>query len=243
MGTSPLTCPPETTVREAARMMDARHISSICITEGDVLRGIATIRDMSGKVVGGGLALETSITEIMTATPLTLPPSAIGSDVLHMMMEKRIGHVPITEGARLVGMVTQTDLTRFQAMTSAELVSEIAHAESAEAKARVTARIPQLLVQFVAGGSRHEVTTRLITDIADTATRRLLALAEDRLGPPPVPYLWAACGSQGRQEQTGVSDQDNVLILSDAFSEAMRPYFAALAAEVTKGLDTCGYIF
>lgn len=243
MARETLTCAPDATVQQAARMMQERHVSSICITDGATLKGIATIRDLSGKVVGGGLPLDTAITQVMTADPQTLPPSAIGSDVLHMMMERRIGHVPITQGGALIGMVTQTDLTRFQAMSSAELVSGIASAADAEAMAQVTARIPQLLVQLVAGGNRHEVVTRLITDVADTATRRLLALAEARLGPPPVPYAWAACGSQGRQEQTGVSDQDNVLILHDDFTEAMRPWFTALADEVTRGLDTCGYVF
>lgn len=243
MAPAPLTCPPHTPVRDAAQLMHSRHISSVCITEGKVLRGIATIRDISGKVVGGGLPYDTPLSEIMTADPLTLPPSAIGSDVLHMMMERRIGHVPVVEAGKLVGMVTQTDLTRFQAMTSAELVSELAFAKTPEAMARVTARIPQLLVQLVAGGNRHEVVTRLITDIADTATRRLLTLTEGELGAPPVPYLWAACGSQGRQEQTGVSDQDNVLILHDDFTEDMRPYFADLARIVTDGLNTCGYVY
>ncbi len=243
MARDPLTCPPATTVQEAAQLMQARHVSSICVTEGQTLRGIATVRDLSGKVVARGLPYATPITRVMTADPLTLPPSAIGSDVLHMMMERRIGHIPVTRDGHLLGMVTQTDLTRFQAMTSAELVREIAQAGDAVAMARVTARIPRLLVQLVASGTRHEVTTRLITDIADTATRRLLVLAEEKLGPAPVPYLWAACGSQGRQEQTGVSDQDNVLILSDDFTEAMRPYFSALAAEVTAGLDACGYVY
>ena len=98
-------------------------------------------------------------------------------------------------------------------------------------------------MQLVAGGNRHEVVTRLITDIADTATRRLLALAEDQLGKPPVPYLWAACGSQGRQEQTGVSDQDNVLILSDEVTDDQMPYFEALATFVCDGLNTCGYVY
>ncbi|ASP21182.1 inosine 5'-monophosphate dehydrogenase [Antarctobacter heliothermus] len=243
MAPAPLTCPPHTPVRDAAQLMHSRHISSVCITEGKVLRGIATIRDISGKVVGGGLPYDTPLSEIMTADPLTLPPSAIGSDVLHMMMERRIGHVPVVDGGNLVGMVTQTDLTRFQAMTSAELVSELAHARTPQDMARVTTRIPQLLVQLVAGGNRHEVVTRLITDIADTATRRLLALAEAELGAPPVPYLWAACGSQGRQEQTGVSDQDNVLFLHDDFTEDMRPYFEGLAKIVTDGLNTCGYVY
>ncbi len=243
MARTPLTCAPGDTVQQAAQMMAEKHVSSICITEGDMLKGIATIRDLSGKVVARALPYDTPVADVMTPDPVSLAPSAIGSDVLHMMMERRIGHVPVCEAGRLVGMVTQTDLTRFQAMTSAELVSEIAHAADAEAMAKVTARIPDLLVQLVAGGNRHEVVTRLITDIADTATRRLLALAEAALGPAPVPYLWLACGSQGRQEQTGVSDQDNCLILSDAATEADMAYFADLAKIVCDGLDRCGYVY
>ncbi|MCB2119643.1 MAG: histidine kinase, partial [Rhodobacteraceae bacterium] len=63
------------------------------------------------------------------------------------------------------------------------------------------------------------------------------------LGPPPVPYLWLACGSQGRQEQTGVSDQDNCLMLDDAATDGDMAYFHALAESVSKGLDACGYVF
>jgi CBS domain-containing protein len=243
MSGTPLTCAPDTAVRTAATRMAERHVSSICVTEGDSLRGIVTIRDLSGKVVAGGLPPETPVSSVMTPDPVSLPPSALGTDVLHMMMERRIGHVPVCDGTRLLGIVTQTDLTRFQATSSADLVAEIAVASDAAAMARVTARIPHLLAQLVAAGNRHEIVTRLITDIADAATRRLLALAETRLGPPPVPYLWLACGSQGRQEQTGVSDQDNCLILDDAATDAQDSYFAELADFVCTGLDACGYVF
>jgi CBS domain-containing protein len=223
--------------------MRDRHISSICVLSGDQLAGIVTLRDISGKIVASGLSGDTPVSQIMTADPVTLSPSAIGSDVLHAMMERRIGHIPILDAGRLVGIVTQTDLTRFQAVSSAELVSRLANAETPQAMALVTKEIPSLLVQLVAGGNRHEVTTRLITDIADTATRRLLALAEAKLGPAPVPYLWLACGSQGRQEQTGVSDQDNCLILDDSVTEDQMPYYAELAKFVCDGLDTCGYVY
>ena len=241
MTRDPVTCSPETSVQGAAKTMAGRPVSSICVTDADRFAGIATLRDLSGKVVAGALPHDTPVRTVMTPEPLSLPPSAIGSDVLHMRMERRIGHVPVCVGDRRVGIVTQTDLTRFQAMTSAELVSEIARAGSAAATARASARIPQLLVQLVAGGNRHEVVTRLITDIADTATRRLLTLAEQTLGAPPVPYLWLACGSQGRQEQTGISDQDNCLMLDDRVTEAQMPYFAALADFVCAGLDEAGY--
>lgn len=245
MAPDPLTCKPEATVQDAARKMRENGVSSLCVTAPKkALLGIVTTRDLSGKVLAEALSVTTPISAVMTPDPITLAPSAIGSDVLHLMMERRIGHVPIVEAGKLVGIVTQTDLTRFQAISSGELIREIAHADSAEAMARVTARIPRLLVQLVAGGNRHEVVTRLITDIADTATRRLLALAEEKLGPPPVPYLWLACGSQGRQEQTGVSDQDNCIILDDAVTDADRDgYFADLAGFVCDGLNTCGYVY
>lgn len=244
MAPHPITCPPETTAQDAAKLMRDHRISSICVTVGDELAGIITTRDLSGKVLAEGLPVATPLTALMSAPPVTLAPNAIGSDVLHLMMERRIGHVPIVDAGRLVGIVTQTDLTRFQAISSAELVSELAHAASAKDMADVTARIPQLLVQLVAGGNRHEVVTRLITDISDTATRRLLALGEQKLGPAPVPYLWLACGSQGRQEQTGVSDQDNCLFLDDSVTDEQRTgYFAELAKFVCDGLDTCGYVY
>ncbi len=243
MARDPATCPPDTGIRQAAQMMRDKGISSLCITEADKLLGIATLRDIAGKFVADDMPATTPISGIMTPNPVTLAPSDIGSDVLHLMMEKGIGHIPISNGGRLVGIVTQTDLTHFQAVSSAELVRRIAQAQSAKAMAAATAEIPQLLVQLVAGGNRHEVVTRLITDIADTATRRLLALAEDKLGPPPVPYLWLACGSQGRQEQTGVSDQDNCLMLDDSVTQDDLPYFDALAKFVSDGLDTCGYFY
>ncbi|MCW9043864.1 MAG: DUF294 nucleotidyltransferase-like domain-containing protein [Pseudopelagicola sp.] len=244
MAHSPVSCRADTTAQDAATLMRDKRISSVCICdENDALTGILTTRDLSGKVLANALPVATPIGDVMTADPVTLAPSAIGSDVLHVMMERGISHIPIVETGKLVGMVTQTDLTRFQAVSSAELVSEIAQAKTPQQMAKVTARIPKLLVQLVAGGNRHEVVTRLITDIADTATRRLLALAEAKLGPAPAPYLWLACGSQGRQEQTGVSDQDNCLVLHDSVTEADMAYFRDLATFVCDGLNTCGYVY
>jgi CBS domain-containing protein len=243
MAPSPVTCAPRTPLVDAARLMRDRRISCLCVTEDDRLVGIVTVRDLTNRALAAALPIDTPVAEVMTPHPVTLPSSAIGSDVLHTMMERHLGHLPIVDGNTLVGIVTQTDLTRFQATTSARLVSDVAGAATAGDLARSTAEIPRLLVQLVASGNRHEVVTRLITDISDAVTRRLLRLAEEDLGPPPVPYLWLACGSQGRQEQTGVSDQDNCLILDDAVTDADMPYFEALARSVSDGLDAAGYVY
>ena len=243
MVANPVSCDPDTPIIEAATLMTKHRVSCLCITQGDALVGIVTLRDLVGKALALGSDTSAAVSTVMTPAPRYLAPTAIGSDVLHMMMEYRLGHLPIVEADRLVGIVTQTDLIRFQATTAAGLVADAARATTPDALAKVTARIPELLVQLVASGNRHDVVTRMITDVADVVTRRLLALAEVKLGPAPARYLWLACGSQGRQEQTGVSDQDNCLILEDGVTDLDRAYFAKLATFVTDGLNTCGYVY
>ena len=243
MARKPVTVGPDESIRTAAAKMRDAHVSSLGIVEDGVFQGIVTTRDMTNKVLAIGLDPSSPVAGIMTRDPITLTPEDLGSDILHIMLERRIGHLPIVEGSRLVGMVTQTDLTRFAAVSSASLVRDAATAETVGEMAAVTARIPALLVQLVGSNNSHEVVTRLITDIADTVTRRLLKLAEAELGPAPVPYLWLACGSQGRQEQTGVSDQDNCIMIDDAVTPQDMPYFAALAKFVSDGLDAAGYFY
>ncbi|MCY4167447.1 MAG: DUF294 nucleotidyltransferase-like domain-containing protein [Rhodobacter sp.] len=243
MTESPSTCPPEAKAVDAARQMRDGRFSSICVTDASRrLIGIVTLRDLSGRVLAEGLSNDTPVASVMTPDPLTLPPDAIGSDVLNLMMERDIGHIPVTSDGELRGIVTQTDLTRRQAMNSSYLVGEIARAASADAIARLTARIPELLAQLVGSGSRHDMVTRLVTDVADAVTRRLIVLAQEALGTPPVPFLWLACGSQGRREQTGTSDQDNCLIIGDAATADDMTYFTAFAKSVTDGLDAAGYV-
>ncbi|MFN4204027.1 MAG: DUF294 nucleotidyltransferase-like domain-containing protein [Tabrizicola sp.] len=240
---APISVPPGTTIRAAAEKMREAHISCLAITEDEQLVGIVTARDFVNKVLAQGLDPEAPVRSVMATDPMVLTPDSLGSDVLNRMLEHRIGHLPVVDDGRLVGMITQTDLVRFQAVSSALLVRDAATALTVADLAETTARIPRLLVQLVGGGSAHEVVTRLITDIADTVTRRLLAMAEAELGPAPVPYLWLACGSQGRQEQTGVSDQDNCLMIDDAATDADMGYFARLARIVSDGLNACGYVY
>ena len=244
MSKPPVTCRPSDTVGDAARIMRDRMVSSLGVVEAERFVGLVTVRDMATRLIAEGLdPAITPVSNIMTRDPTGLPETALGSDVLQIMLEQKVGYLPIVDGQRLVGMVTQTDLTRFQAVSAALIVRDLATAETVEDMRANTARIPQLLVQLVGGNNPHEVVTRLITDVADTVTRRLLLLAERQLGPPPVPYLWLACGSQGRQEQTGVSDQDNCIFIDDSVTPGDMPYFAGLARFVSEHLNECGYIF
>jgi CBS domain-containing protein len=152
---------PDQPIAAAPRMMRDAHASSLGVVQGDRFLGMVTPRDLTNKVLAGGMDPGKPVSLVMTRDPVSLAPSALGSDILHIMLERRIGHLPVVEDGRLVGMVTQTDLTRFQAASSAGLVRDAAIAETVDEMAAVTARIPQLLVQLVGGHNAHSWTMPL----------------------------------------------------------------------------------
>ena len=81
--------------------------------------------------------------------------------------------------------------------------------------------------------------TAAIAEVNDALTRRLLSLAEARVGRPPGDYAWLALGSHGRGEQVLSSDQDSALAYAQD-SEHGRAYFGELAALVVQALARAG---
>jgi CBS domain-containing protein len=244
MTAEPLTIAPDAPVRAAARIIRDRDISCLPVCAEGRLAGILTTGDLADRVIAEGLGADTPVGAVMTPDPMSVESAAIGYDALVAMTERGISHLPVVDSGRLVGILTSTNLVRRQAVSAVFLVADIAKKTDFAGFAEVTARIPTLLAQLVGAGVTAYDVGRIVTSIADALTRRLLALGVERLGPAPVPWLWAACGSQGRREQTGVSDQDNVLILADAYDPAEHgAYFTELAKYVSDGLDAAGYFY
>ena len=240
----PVTIARDASLRTAARRMREHGISCLLVTEGESLAGILTSRDLRDRVVAEAVDYDTPVDKVMTPEPVTLPADSLAFDALLTMTERNISHLPVTDEGRPVGMITSTDLVRRQANSAVYLVADIHKQRTTEGLAKAVAQIPQLLVSLVDSGATADNIGHIVTSICDATTTRLLQMAEAEFGPPPVPYAWLASGSQARQEQTGVSDQDNCLVMDDAFDEAEHgPYFEALAKYVCDGLDACGYIY
>src|SRR5690606_6030259 len=82
------------------------------------------------------------------------------------------------------------------------------------------------------------------SSIGRSFIQQLLDLAQEELGPPPIPYCFMVMGSMAREEQLIVTDQDNALILDDSFDAAAHDeYFMKLATFVSDGLAACGYAY
>src|SRR6516164_2959248 len=109
----PATLPPSATVRDACRCMRDRRIGAVLVTEGDHrLLGIFTGRDAVHRVLAQGKsAARTKLAEVMTSDPATIPPGRTAIEALRLMENGRYRHVPITDGGKVVGIVSRFDFS------------------------------------------------------------------------------------------------------------------------------------
>jgi CBS domain-containing protein len=244
IGREPITEPPTTSICDVARRMSEHRVSSMLITEGEQLVGIVTDRDLRNRVIARKVDCNRPVSDVMTPDPMAVEVGDFAFEAMLLMARKNIHHLPVVDGDTVAGMITATDLTERQAASAVYLVGDIYKQTSIERMREATAKIPQLLVSLAGGGATAQSIGHVITALGDAVTTRLLQLTEEHLGPPPVPYAWVAAGSQARNEQTARSDQDNCLLLDDAYDEAQHgDYFRELSKRVCDGLDACGYVY
>lgn len=240
----PITLPPQTSIRAAAEVMRDKRVSSVLIVEQDHLFGLITDRDLRNRVIASGLDTSRPIMDIATLAPMSIDVQNPAFDALLLMARHNIHHVPVLDGQHIAGMITATDLTEQHSTSAVYLAGEIYKQTGVEGLQASAAKIKRLQQNLAAAEASAYSTGHIITAITDAITSRLLQLAELRLGPPPVDYVWVAAGSQARNEQTAKSDQDNCLVLDDTYDEtAHGAYFRELAQFVCDGLDACGYIY
>jgi CBS domain-containing protein len=243
VGRAPVCTSPQTSIREAARQMTEQRVSALLVVDAGSLLGIVTDRDLRSRCLAAGLSDQLPISAIMTADPCTLPPDAPGFAALLEMTRRGIHHLPVAEPGKLHGLISSTDLLRAQGVSSIHLADRIRRAGDLGELAGLAGELPELWLNLARRGEGAAVLGHIVSGIADSIASRLLQLAEQRRGPPPVAYAWIAFGSQGRQELTLHSDQDNALIFDDGYvAERHEDYFAGLAGDVCDGLAACGFM-
>ncbi len=240
----PVTVPPSATILDTARTMRDQRVSSVMLLEQDHLFGLVTDRDLRNRALAAGLDPATPICEIATVAPITVDIERPAFEALLLMARQNVHHVPVLDGQRVAGMITATDLNEQHSTSAIYLASEIYRQSTVEGLAAAAGRVKQLQRNLAAAGASAYSTGHIVTAITDAITTRLLQLGEAALGPPPVDYAWVAAGSQARSEQTARSDQDNCLVLDDAYDESRDGgYFKALANFVNDGMNTSGYVY
>jgi len=104
---------PETSVFEALQVMAEKNVGALVVLEGAELRGIFSERDYARKVIlHGKSSKDTPVCEIMTEKVDCVSPSHSVRDCMARMTDKHIRHLPVTEGGRVIGLISIGDVVK-----------------------------------------------------------------------------------------------------------------------------------
>lgn len=237
----PVFCPPELSLRAVAELMSEHQTGLVLIRAATgAAAGSITEGDLR-RLVAAGASADDPSGRAMSALPVSLPRDAHVYEALRLMEQRGLQQIAVVdEAGEIRGLVSYRDLLPFRDYGPLALTREIEQASTPEEVVTLCRRVPALAQGLLEAGARPQSATHLISGVCNAAATRLLALGEAALGPAPVPYTFLLLGSQGRQEMTLASDQDNALL----YREPPEPEADARAREylLQLGRFACGWL-
>jgi CBS domain-containing protein len=243
------TCPMDTPVNQAARKMSRSKASAILVKDDSrQITGIVTDADLREKILAQGLPSDTPVSGIMSSPVITISADSQVFEAFLTMIGKDKRHLAVCgESGDISGIITEKDLITAQTKASYLLLKSITSARTMDDLENIHTRLCHMLLDPIRNGLNPEVITRLITTFSDAILNKIMAFSLKEVGPAPCKFVFLTMGSEGREEQTLVSDQDNAIVYedpsSDADADTAADYFTRLADLVCTRLDTAGYRF
>ncbi|HYN38736.1 MAG TPA: putative nucleotidyltransferase substrate binding domain-containing protein, partial [Rhodospirillales bacterium] len=231
----PVFVPPETTIREATRLMQAREVSAVLVRRGNET-GIFTDRDVRERSLLMGLPDSTPIGDLGSYDLCTIDREDFLFNALVLMTERAIRHVVVTRGGEIEGIFGQADLLGYLANSSYVIASKLDRARNRSDLDAASASIPHLVRSLFGRGVKPRYIARIVTDL----NRKLFRRVFEQTTPPALHegVCLMVMGSEGRGEQLLRTDQDNGLIFRAEPSNGER---LEIAAPFSRTLIELGY--
>ena len=243
---SPISVAPEMPLRNALERMSKEGVGSLVIAGEDRKPvGVFTRSDLLDRVLLADLPQTAPISQAMSPAPFMLAEQATAYDAMLAMATHGIRHVLVTDAeGKLTGVVSERDLFALQRVGLRQIRHAIESAKDVESLQQSAADVRQLSFNMLAQGIGAEQLTQFISALNDALTRRVIQLNLENHNFEGIEWAWLAFGSEGRDEQTFSTDQDNgiVFVSSDeTLLEGLRQRFLVFALDVNKDLDRCGF--
>ncbi len=241
---TPVTCEAQTPLQDALGRMQALRIGSMLVVDAaGAPVGILTRSDILERITLPQLPLSTPIGQVMVQPVFTLTHQHTAQDAALLMSSRGIRHVPVTRAGRAVGVVSERDLFALQRLSLKQVSSGLRNAPDVQTLLAGSHEIRRLARALLGQGVQAQQLTSLISHLNDVLTSRLVEIMANQHGLDLNAGCWIALGSEGRNEQTIATDQDNALILAepDGGPAPDKAPWLAFARDVNEALDACGY--
>ena len=241
-------CGMHNSIRKTAEYMKKHQSGAVLLTtEKGECAGIVTDYDFRERVVAAGLDSELPSFKIMSAPVESINDGALIFEALLSMQEKKVNFLAVKDNTgEIINVISVETLINMFQHTSSFIINEIKNSADIESIALIRKRIPGMIKALIDSGSNAKNITAVVSKISDIITHKVITMAISELGEPPVKFSFLALGSEGREEQTLVTDQDNAIIYDDFSGKGMsdkqvEDYFEKLSVKICDALNFIGY--
>ena len=126
---------PNAMVFDAIQLMDEKNVGALPVVDSKTLVGVISERDYTRKIiVKGRSSKDTPVSDIMTKELLTVNPGDSVADCMRIMTEKRVRHLPVLEGTKLVGILSIGDVVNWLISAQQAMIDNFERYSLAEIK-------------------------------------------------------------------------------------------------------------
>ena len=242
-------CPACTPIQEVARRMAAARTSCYFITDDALGHIIGYVTDITlrDKVVAGLVDARQPVATIVDAPIVSISTKAFVYEAILLMFRTKTRYLLVETGGEYVGFLSRTKLlTDDQAQSPFIFIQSVKLAQAVPELKRRWEQVPEMVYQLLNRGVKSEIVNQVITTVSDTIALKVIEGAIAELGPPPAKFVYMVLGSEGRKEQTLLTDQDNAIIYEDKANEQreiVRAYFLQFAEIVSDRLNDIGFSY
>lgn len=249
-----LACGPDLSIKEAAKKMTEKKVSSIVIVDDSGFPvGMVTDKDLRKEVVAKGISTDLGISEIMSSPVLTRKPEASFSELYLTMIKNRLHHLVLTEDGTdqsvVNGILSDHDVLLSMGNSPAVLIHALMNTQKPKEMAEIRDRAEDMLRYYLENEVAMDFVASVMTEINDVIIRQAVTLAKSSLekdfpGFGNIKFCFLSLGSEGREEQLLRTDQDNALVYEDVDQdkkERAQDYFIQLGTAIVEVLLTCGF--
>jgi CBS domain-containing protein len=107
------TTTPAASVFDALKMMAEKNVGALVVMEGEKVVGLVTERDYARKIIlMARSSKETPVRDVMSSPVVCVRPHQTNEECMALMTEKRLRHLPVIEGGKLIGLISIGDLVK-----------------------------------------------------------------------------------------------------------------------------------
>ncbi len=236
--------PSSQSIGDVAAVMATRGIGSVLVGSPETVEGIVTHTDLVVRGVATRMTPDTPVTQVMTPAPRTIDDTVSVMEAGIEMAQNHCRHLLLrsSEG-QVVGLVSERDMFRAQLHGLADVFTPIDEAQSVAELVDLARQTRDFAERVFRQGMEISQFMRVVSSMNDRMSRRLLTLlgAARQL---ETPFCWLAFGSEAREEQGFVTDQDNGIVFQPrqpTDTETARAALLEFAREANDALDACGF--